>query len=439
VSPDHNLRGEIEAALDGIHGIRAVTFQVESPHHGVEAARTRQPDLVCVDMDFGLPNLRAFVQELSHSVPSATVSGIYGRDIVTSDGGDGKVFIEAMRFGVSDFLRRPVSTAELEQLIERLETPAEAAAPVQHGTVVSFMSNKGGVGKSTVSLHTACTLAKAHPDQVLIIDASLQLGVCSSMLDLDPETTLVDAARQIDRLDEVLIRRLSAPHSSGLRVLGAPADAIEAADITEDKFARILSVARRAFDYVVVDTFPLLDGIVVAALDLSDLVYIVVQSTVPNVIGASRWAAVLGGLGLSDSRRRFVLNNNFPRFAGCLRQDDVAARLSADVNHIVPYDKRVMVALNAGRPLAIHASRFSRFRRAIGRISEEILAVGDRKEEGAGRPGADSGAAGGNGGSPTPEFTSSATSTGARPRAEAGQTASSGATAHGFSPVDTES
>ncbi len=41
-------------------------------------------------------------------------------------------------------------------------------------------------------------------DRVLLVDASLQMGVCASLLDLTPATSLMDVVREADRLDETL-------------------------------------------------------------------------------------------------------------------------------------------------------------------------------------------------------------------------------------------
>ena len=74
---------------------------------------------------------------------------------------------------------------------------------------------------------------RALPEKVLLIDASLQMGVCASMLDLKPATTMTDAYHERDRLDETLLRQLATPHDCGLHLLAAPADAVEAAYIDE--------------------------------------------------------------------------------------------------------------------------------------------------------------------------------------------------------------
>ena len=97
-------------------------------------------------------------------------------------------------------------------------------------------------------------------------------------------------------------------HSSGLHLLAAPNDAVEATAVGEIEISRILSVGRRAFDYVIVDTFPLLDAVAVAILDLSELCVSVTSPTVPNVIGMARFLEVIERLDRNRSGPVHVLD-----------------------------------------------------------------------------------------------------------------------------------
>src|SRR5207237_7146985 len=45
---------------------------------------------------------------------------------------------------------------------------------------------------------------------------------CATLVNLRPPTTLHDAVREWDRLDESLVRRLAARHPCGLHLLAAP-------------------------------------------------------------------------------------------------------------------------------------------------------------------------------------------------------------------------
>jgi pilus assembly protein CpaE len=266
-----------------------------------------------------------------------------------------------------------LSPIELREVLKRLSATRGTPAAAAGGRVVAFISNKGGVGKSTLAVNVACGLSRRNPGKVLLIDASLQLGICALMLDLAPTTTIVDAAREHERLDETLLRGLTLPHESGLRLLAGPSDALDAANVTDEALARILNLARRAFDVVVVDTFPMIDSVVMAALDMADLVFIVFQGTTPGVAGTARLLPVLEGLGFSAARQRLVLNRNHKRFLGELAVTDMERRLGRPIDHVVPYEKGVLVSMNTGRPPILGAvSRWRSFPRAVENIVETI-------------------------------------------------------------------
>src|SRR5260370_40098984 len=91
-----------------------------------------------------------------------------------SEQSESALIIEVLRANVQDFIRRPLSSTELRPLLDRVFQPrvTQRKSP---GRILTFMSNKGGVGKSTLSVNTACDLAVRRPGQVLLIDASLQL------------------------------------------------------------------------------------------------------------------------------------------------------------------------------------------------------------------------------------------------------------------------
>ena len=370
VGPDAALAPELEGACAGVRGARVVVHAARDARLAVEAARSRAPDLVVFE-PADLRALKVLAHELGHAAPDAALAVAYRPEALPEGAAEGQVFVEGLRAGVRDFLRRPLSSGELQQLVDRLERrPVGGAAAL--APVIAFASNKGGVGKSTLSVNAAAALAQEHPDEVLLIDCSLQLGTCASMLDLTPETTIADAVREYERLDETLLRQLAVPHASGLRVLAAPNDPAEAYEVEAEAVARIINIARRAFRYVVVDTFPLLDNVIMAVLDLADRVYVVTNATVPTVVGTARLLATLERLGVPAAAVRIVLNLSHPDFAGALTAGDVAERLGRGVDHVVPWQKRCLTAVNTGQPYALEATRLFGFGRAFAGLVRDV-------------------------------------------------------------------
>jgi len=375
VGSDPLLRGEVEAAVSALRRWRPVTHFVQTSRQAIEAARNRRPEVVCVQIEADPRALKTFAEEISAVAPGSAVVALYRPENLGFGENEHQVIIEAMRADVQDFLRRPLTANELQQLLDRLlRKPQETRREM--GKVISIVSNKGGVGKSTVSVSVACALAKRlPPGKVLLIDASLHLGSCAPMLDLTPETGLASAAREKHRLDETLVRKLAVRHECGLDLLAAPIDAVDASDIDDEAMSRTVTLARRTYDYVIVDTFPMLDGLIMAVLDLSDLAYVVVQNTVPNVVGAARLLPVLEHVGFPKERTRVILNNNFERAPGTLSISDVEGRLDRAVDHELPYQKKLITALNTGRPYVLGATQLFGFGKSVKGIVDELVST----------------------------------------------------------------
>ena len=373
IADDPALRTEVENAFEELPDeLRAVLHEESDVRRGIEHALHRAPDVVLLEAGGDFHQVRRVALEISAANDPPIVVALYPQLAIQSGENDADVLIELLRANVKDFLRRPLAASELEALLRR-HFVARTRAHAERGRVVSFMGNKGGVGKSTLSLSMACRLAAVAPGRTLLVDASLQQGNMCELLDLEPTNTIADAAKQIDRLDERLLRMMSVPHESGLRVLAAPPNAIDAAPVDDVALARILSVARREFDFVVVDTFPLIDGITIAILDVADLVFVVLNDFVPAVLGTAELLTVLEKLGVEDERIRLVLNHSHAGFRGRLREEDVAERLGRAIDFKVPYSRGVPTSTNTGEPYALRASRWFGFGRALRRIEAEIL------------------------------------------------------------------
>jgi pilus assembly protein CpaE len=384
LAADGGLQDELRAAADFRGEVRPRLRFVQDEHSLQAEVRSRPPSLVLVPLSLGVREVLRLSRELAAAVPPIPLVGMFRPGEFTEGAAESSVLIEAMRGGVRDFLRRPVSSAELRQLLTGPE--AVAAVPVggvasEAGRVVCFISNKGGVGKSTLALNTAVSLSLRHPGRVLLIDASLQMGVAASLLNVQPARTLANVAAERERLDLTLLRQMAIEHSSGLHLLAAPADAVAAMDVDDTLISRLIQLARRAYDFVIVDTFPLFDRVVVAVLDLSDLVLVVMENVVPTLIGGTALLRVLEQIGVPAERQRLILNRQ-QDISGNLTIEDIAVRLNRAVDYVFPWEKRLITAANLGEPAALRSPMFSGFARALQKLTAEVEAL--RGDSGAG-------------------------------------------------------
>lgn len=340
----------------------------------VDLARSRHPALALVEMTDCLETLKTFAVELRAVVPQLMLAATYRAEAFAPETwdrtADGGIFVEGVRAGFQDFLRRPLATGDLRQLLARAHHEDDVS-PQPPGKVAAFISNKGGVGKSTLAVNTACRLAQRHPEQVLLIDCSLQMGLCAPMLDLRPKTSLLDAVHERHRLDPMLIRQLATPHASGLDLLAAPPDALAATAINDEILVHVLTLARRTYRYVVVDTFPLFDRVIMAILDVADLAFVVLDNVVPTVLSAARLLQLMDNLAHPVERRRVVVNR-FSHVAGNPTLDDIERSLNRKIDHVLPFDRRVMTAANLGQPYALHPRWWSGTERGLREVVADI-------------------------------------------------------------------
>lgn len=380
VGPDSGMEDEIHAALPHLGGWRVYPYLASSYAKGLEVARDRQPGLICFHSNGQGDDWRLFARDIRVILPEAALVVMYDPSLFGQQVSESELIIQMLRESVKDFLRRPLASTELRQLLDRLFASPQRRSNA-HGLVVTVMSNKGGVGKSTLSVNLAAELARRHPGRVLLIDASLQLGICAMMLDLPTTPTMLDAVRARERLDEALLRQLTLAHSSGLHLLAAPIDAAQATEIDDAAFARIVNLARREFDYVVVDTFPLVDRLVISTLDVSDMVFLMLQGTVPNVVGLARFLPIVDGIGVARERQRIVLNLNHAKVASALTLADVEARLERPIDYILPYTRGILRALNQGKPYVLQSIRLWGFTKRIVSMANEVDALRQKSGE----------------------------------------------------------
>ena len=212
------------------------------------------------------------------------------------------------------------------------------------------MSPKGGAGKTMTAVNVGLTLANwGVPERAVMLDADLQFGDICISLQVDPKQTIVDVARDIDKLDEDLLDSLLARHVSGLRVLSAPLEPSLADEISTQVVVKTIGMLKRMFDYIIIDTAPFLDEPVLSILERSDAVLLVVDMDLPSVKNAKLALDTLRLIKFPFEKIKLVLNrvNSKAR----LDVDELERSLGLDVMAAISSDKLVPRAVNEGEPV----------------------------------------------------------------------------------------
>lgn len=359
-----SLEIELEAATSALEGDHAVDFCVDLSS-AIHNMRHDAPDLLLVELSGSRESLDVWPHAIEVHQITCPIIGILDDDADPSDG----LLVEAVRIGFRDFLRRPASAGELAGVIRRVARSRPESG--RRGRLLAVASTKGGVGKSTIAINTAVHWAASTNQRVLLVDASLQLGVAASLLDLTPEMTIADVAAMRDRLDATMLREVTTRHESGLHALSAPPTPADASEVDDTCMSIILGVAKSAFDLVIVDSFPLLDATTLAIFDRAEHVAVVTENVVPTLTGTAAMLKTLDQLDVRRDRRSLILNR-FQSCAGSLSAAEVAEQLGEPVTAVIKYDRRVLEAANLGRPVVSTRSWWG-VGGAMRKLADELL------------------------------------------------------------------
>lgn len=271
----------------------------------------------------------------------------------------------ALRIGLRDVLEAPLTESSVREVLTSVGRRSTTAAavpapaelpPVSQGKVVAVVSAKGGSGKTVTAVNLAMLVGQMHdPERVVIVDADLQFGDVCLVLQLEPRHTVVNAAQDIERLDDSMLESMLTRHPSGLRVLAAPLEPVFADEITNSAMVQLVEQLRNRFDYVIVDTASSLDELLLSLLERADQVLFVVDMDLPSVKNAKLALETLRLLKYPSSKIRLVLNRSNAKAR--LDEGQIEESLKMKIAASVPSDGLVPASVNEGRPVVETAPR----------------------------------------------------------------------------------
>jgi len=216
--------------------------------------------------------------------------------------------LRAMRAGVREVLPAQPAAGVLAQAIDHVAEKLGNAGATQ-GKVLAFISCKGGSGSTFLATNLAYALAAGGKQRVALIDMNLQFGDASLFVsDVKPLATLSDVASQIHRLDPSFLASSMVAVLPNYSILAAPSDPAHASDVKPEHIDAILKLARRQYDFVILDVGRSLDPVSIRALDHADTIYPVLQMTLPYIRDGKRLLTVFRNLDYGRDKVELIVN-----------------------------------------------------------------------------------------------------------------------------------
>ena len=179
----------------------------------------------------------------------------------------------------------------------------------------------------------------------------------------------MDALRNSERLDGSFLKKLTVQHSSGLYVLGAPGRLVKS-EVTHEATNRLIEVASKTFEYVVIDAGSRWDLAETRVFDMVSTIYLVTQVGIAELRNANR--LISGCLQPYAHKLEIVLNRHKDEMFG-IEGQAIEKALAREAQWRIPNDfLAVREMQNSATPLALKESGIQRAIQTMARIASGL-------------------------------------------------------------------
>jgi pilus assembly protein CpaE len=369
---------------NGHNGIKGLRVLLSGPAaDGVATMLAHQPAISLV-RPTGLAETQTSADVALHVLESSSVHGElpHARElrvplILAAYGEPNGIVETGLAVGAADVLVLP-QPAETLVFALRKAAAAAASANGDRGKVVTVFSPKGGSGKTVLATNLAAATARSGVE-TLLIDLDLQFGDSALTLAVSPRATIADLAASAGDIDlEKLKAFVSTDSRTGLSLLPSPKRPEEADLVGAPQLAAILEAARGGFGAVVIDTGPLFDAPMLAALDHTEQLLLVCNPEVTSLKNVRIGLETIDRLGFPRERVSLVANRIGA--AGAVARDDIEDALDTKIAFELPDDPEVPAAINRALPVVL-ADEGTSFSQAAGRLADTVFAGARAKDD----------------------------------------------------------
>lgn len=243
---------------EGFH----LVARYQEPMDALGQGAVFKPNLILLDVaqQHGMNLLKDFLK----AFPGISV-------ICLGDQWQSEVASRMVQEGARGYLVKPFTS---EELSEAVETFSKSGMEVS-SQVLAFFSPKGKSGKTTLIANLAMSLAQKTNAQVGIIDADLQFGDMAVFFNLTPQSTIVEAVRDVDFLSPISLNNYFISVTDKVRVLCGTKNPSLNDKVEIQPFEKVLNMSKSLFRYILLDIPAGFNPTSISACEASDYTYLV--------------------------------------------------------------------------------------------------------------------------------------------------------------------
>jgi pilus assembly protein CpaE len=175
------------------------------------------------------------------------------------------------------------------------------------------------------------------------------MGVLATNLNLTPKATLPELIERADNLDPYLFQNALTPAGGNLQVIPRPAGVMPAGWLSRRRMDKVMELARRHADVVVLDVPPSFDALQFELVNAADHAVLICQQSIAAVRALRR---LLDSLGEARAGGTHLVLNMFDPAVKGLSVEDIQRAMGTTGFRPVPRDTAgLLAAVNHGQPL----------------------------------------------------------------------------------------
>lgn len=289
-----------------------------------------RPDVLIVD----LTNLREPAEQVIRRIRASSASPAV---VALHKATDPETILAMIRAGASEYLYPPIEETlrrALENISEQKER--QQVRSTARARSFAFLSAKGGCGATTIVCHAAADVARLTNQQVLLADLDLHSGLVGFIMKTKSDYSLLDAAKNLYRLDLSFWKALVSNGLPGLEIISAPAAFTGQEGPSPDEIRQILRFAKSNYDWTMADLGRGLNRATMEAIEELDECFLVTTLDVGALHQCKSVVRTLLSSGYPANRLHILLNR-MPKNPE-VTIEEIESMLGVPVYHVVPND-----------------------------------------------------------------------------------------------------
>lgn len=340
-NPELNLISETQTGREGLFAAATML--------------TGHPRILVVRLNLGDMTGFDFIAQVRQKAPDIYI-------IPALEGSEGgQVWQNLLQLELRDVLVGPIPPAEIAKILasaspraqERYDANRAPANIEGEAFVITVVSARGGLGKSVVATNLAAAMAKLS-DSVTLLDYSLNPGDFAVMLDDVPRNNIMDAVQQGGALDAEYLNNTLALHPRlRFRYLASPNQDFDSSGFDYNVGATMMQAIRTLSQYIVVDTGVALAGPTIAAIDSSDIVFLITSRDVARLVAAKTLIKYLKNDRQLTNQKLKVLVNQ-AEIGAEISESEIESLLEHPVAAYLPCNAGpITFSINSGAPIVV--------------------------------------------------------------------------------------